>query len=93
MHEHHLLDQLQTVDLEDQAVVVLGIYQAQIQLHQEEQEILLQLVLLKEIMEGLEDIMDQLTLYQEVVVVLEEQEIVKEVVDQQVMEQVMEEME
>ena len=93
MHEHHLLDQLQTVDLEDQAVVGLGIYQAQIQLHQEEQEILLQLVLLKEIMEGLEDIMDQLTLYQEVGVVLEEQEIMKEVVDQQVMEQVMEEME
>ena len=60
---------------------------------QVEQEILLQLVLLKEIMEGLEDIMDQLTLYQEVVVVLEEQEIVKEVVDQQVMEQVMEHLE
>tara|TARA_R100000149_G_C5806880_1_gene91777 strand:+ start:286 stop:465 length:180 start_codon:yes stop_codon:yes gene_type:complete len=55
--------------------------------------ILLLLVLRKDKMGDMEDIMDQLTLYQEVGVVLEEQEIMKEVVDQQVMEQVMEGME
>ena len=93
MHDHHLLDQLQMVDLEDQVVVVLGIYQAQIQLQQVDRVILLLLVLRKDKMGDMEDIMDQLTLYQEVGVVLEEQEIMKEVVDQQVMEQVMEGME
>tara|TARA_Y100000114_G_C11600696_1_gene250290 strand:- start:247 stop:495 length:249 start_codon:yes stop_codon:yes gene_type:complete len=81
------------VDLEDQVVVVLGIYQAQIQLQQVDRVILLLLVLRKDKMGDMEDIMDQLTLYQEVGVVLEEQEIMKEVVDQQVMEQVMEGME
>ena len=93
MHDHHLLDQLQMVDLEDEVVVALGIYQAQIQLQQVDRVILLLLVLRKDKMGDMEDIMDQLTLYQEVGVVLEEQEIMKEVVDQQVMEQVMEGME
>tara|TARA_R100001594_G_scaffold139233_1_gene183473 strand:- start:66 stop:485 length:420 start_codon:yes stop_codon:yes gene_type:complete len=92
VEEHRPLAVQQMEDLADQAVVVLGTYQAQTLLLYKELVIHLQLVPLKEILEDQADIMDQLTLVLEVEVELHNQELLKEVVDQQVMELVMVEM-
>ena len=93
VQDHLLLDPLQMVDREDQVVVVLGTYQVQVLLQLVEQEIHLLQLLLKVTQEELENIVDQLTLVLEVEVALENQDLLKEVVDQQVTEQVMEELE
>ena len=92
VEEMPLSDVLQMEDPEDQVVVLLGIYRDQELLLQVELEILLLLVLLKEMMDREVNITVQHTLSQEVEVVQEvqHQHLVQEVEVQQVMELLME---